>query len=139
LEPLFFNVVNKQIVSIISDGSVSQRLRSRAIQFLTHIARKDTRIHQLILQEIDFATLLHTNMFAINQEAMIPIAAEFLKCFQTCASFLKDLYAILIQQVRAMPNGMASFAGYEALVGMLKWALPLDTESTLMVLVDTLC
>ena len=70
---------------------------------------------------------------------MIPIAAEFLKCFQSEPSFLKDLYAILTEQVSTMPSAMASFAGYEALVGMLKWALPLDTESTMKVLVDTLC
>jgi len=49
LDPLYFNVVNKQIVSIISDCNVSQRLRIRAIQFLAHIVQKDQRIHALVL------------------------------------------------------------------------------------------
>jgi len=31
LDPLFFSVVNKQIVRLISNSQVSQRLRSRAI------------------------------------------------------------------------------------------------------------
>jgi hypothetical protein len=32
-----------------------------------------------------------------------------------------------------------SFHGYEALIGILKWALPLNVENTLEVLVKTLC
>jgi hypothetical protein len=98
---------------------------------LTHIAKKDSRIHALILKEINFKELLYTNMFNHNQEAMIPIAAEFLKCFQSEAGFLQDLYAIFIDMIDRLPTDMISYNGYEALVGMLKWSLPLDTDRSL--------
>jgi hypothetical protein len=58
--------VNKQIVSITSNIKVSQRLRSRAIQFLTRIVHKDARIHALVLKEINLADFLNANMFGIN-------------------------------------------------------------------------
>lgn len=33
---------------------------------------------------------------------------------------------------------MLMFIGYEALIGMLKWAMPIDPERTLSVLLSTL-
>jgi hypothetical protein len=58
LDPLLFNVVNKQIVSLISSPAVHQKLRIRAIQFLTTIVKKDSRVLALVLREVDFAALL---------------------------------------------------------------------------------
>jgi hypothetical protein len=45
----------------------------------------------------------------------------------------------LIKQVEKLPHEIISYHGYEALIGILKWALPLDVESTLQVLLETLC
>jgi len=70
---------------------------------------------------------------------MIPIAAELLKAFQSDSTFIQTLFKILIEQVEQLPNQIISFNGYEALIGMLKWALPMDTEKICDVAVETLC
>lgn len=118
---------------------MSQSLRIRSMQFLTNIAKRDSRIHALILKELNFKELLKVNMFEHGQEATIPITAELLKCFQNESGFLKELYSLLINYVQQLPNEVIGYRGYEALIGMLKWAYPLDTDQTLTVVVDTLC
>lgn len=66
LDPVYFSVINKQIVSIISEVAYNQRLRSKAIQFVTRIVHKDQRISALVLKEIDIAKFLTANIFGIN-------------------------------------------------------------------------
>lgn len=61
-----------------------------------------------------------------------------MRCFQSEASFVKDLYEILIDIVQnELPNSVPPQRGYEALIGMLNWVMPLDMERTLRVLIDT--
>jgi hypothetical protein len=48
------------------------------------------------------------------------------------------LYEILIDIVQnELPNSLPPQRGYEALIGMLHWVMPLDMERTLIVLFDT--
>lgn len=40
---------------------------------------------------------------------------------------------ILLSKIKSLPFEMISYEGYEALIGLLKWALPLDVDKTLSV------
>lgn len=61
-----------------------------------------------------------------------------MRCFQTEAKFVRDLYEILIDIVQnELPHCVPPQRGYEALVGMFNWVMPLDMERSLAVLVGT--
>jgi hypothetical protein len=63
---------------------------------------------------------------------------EFLRCFQTEARFVRDLYEVLIDKVQGeLPHRVPPQRGYEALIGMLNWVMPLDVERALSVLLRT--
>jgi hypothetical protein len=109
LDPVYFSVINKQIVSIVSEVAYNQRLRSKAIQFVTRIVQKDQRISVLVLKEIDIAKFLSANIFGINQAAMIPVAVEFLKAYQNETEFLQSVFEILISQLKRLPSEIISF------------------------------
>lgn len=54
------------------------------------------------------------------------------------SKFVKDLYEILIDLLQnELPHSVPPQRGYEALIGMLNWVMPLDLERTLKVLIDT--
>lgn len=73
-----------------------------------------------------------------NEQAHIQTSTDFLRCFQAEAAFVRALYEILIDILQnVLPNTVPPQRGYEALIGMLHWAMPLDMERTLRVLMDT--
>lgn len=52
---------------------------------------------------------------------------------------MKNLYDIMLAEVKQMPSYTIGFSGYQALISLLNWVLPLDTNKTLTTLVETLC
>jgi hypothetical protein len=44
----------------------------------------------------------------------------------------------LIDQIEQLPNTLTTYSGYEALIGMMKWAMPVNTERTLDVVLEKL-
>jgi len=65
-------------------------------------------------------------------------ASEFLQSFQGEKDFAPSLYEILMELVTSIPETYYSSNSYDAVIGMLKWALPLDYKRTLDVLVKSL-
>ena len=135
LSPKFFSVINKQVAKIVSDGSFNAKLRLRVMAFLKKIMRTDAEFTSLILKEIDLEAFLRVNIIG-DECTTIQQASEFLQSFQAEKDFSLNLYEILIQLVERLPETYTPVKGYEAIIGMLKWALPLDYQRTLDVLLD---
>jgi hypothetical protein len=91
----------------------------------------------LILASLDLRKFVEVNLYT-NDAAHIQATVEFLRCFQTEGRFVRDLYEILIDIVQSeLPHSVPPQRGYEALIGMLNWVMPLDLERALRVLVGT--
>ena len=91
----------------------------------------------LILATLDLRQFIEVNLFT-NDQAHIEASVEFLRCFQSEGRFVRDLYEILIDIVQSeLPHSVPPQRGYEALIGMLNWVMPLDLERALRVLVGT--
>lgn len=137
LSPKYFNVINKQIASLVSNKKVGQQVRFRALAFLKQIMRIDPDFVALILKEIDLKEFLKTNI--IHGDSLnILQSTDLLQSFQSDASFCNTLYECLIEEVQGIADGFTPYEGYEALLGMLKWAMPLDYRRTFQVLLNTL-
>lgn len=107
------------------------------MEFLTKLIKNDYQFAGLILETIDLRQFITTNLLT-NDQAHIQASVEFLRCFQTETKFVRDLYEILIDIVQnELPHSVPPQRGYEALIGMLNWVMPLDMERALRVLVDT--
>ena len=107
------------------------------MEFLTKLIKNDYQFAALILGTIDLTQFITANLLT-NDQAHIQASVEFLRCFQTESKFVKDLYEILIDIVQSeLPHSVPPQRGYEALIGMLNWVMPLDMERTLRVLIDT--
>jgi hypothetical protein len=69
----------------------------------------------------------------------IQASVEFLRCLSGEPRFARDLFEILIVMVQSeLAVSMPPRRGYEAIIGMLNWVLPLDVERSMKVLLDTL-
>lgn len=91
----------------------------------------------LILQDIDLNSFLEVNMFGPTASS-IQLVVDFLQNFSREISFCNDLYQILLNYIDLIPDKMMTYSGYEALIGMLKWAIPINPEKTLSHLVRVL-
>lgn len=137
LAPKFFPVINQQVATILCDSSFSRRLRIRVMNFFKNIMRLDSELTPLVFAQLDLDHFLQTNI--IGQDAScIQAACDFLQSFQTESQFANTLFEILINSFQTLPDKLTPQNGYHALVGMLKWALPLDFKRTLQVLLDGL-
>lgn len=137
LSPHFFNVINKPITKISFDKKFDLKLRLRVLQFLKHMIKTDSQFCGLILQEIDLKAFIEANIIGQSSQT-IHQASEFLQSFQGEKDFAPGLYEILMELVTAIPETYFSHNSYDAVIGMLKWAMPLDYKRTLDVLVKSL-
>ena len=87
---------------------------------------------------MDVKQYIMTNILDAGQESMIQVASELFMAFQNNQVFLERLYKFLIEQTSLLPSQVFSYQGYQALVGILKWALPFDPQNSLSVLTKTL-
>lgn len=74
-----------------------------------------------------------------NDQVHIQESVEFLRCFQSEPAFVKEIFEISINFVESvLPHAVPPARGYEAVIGMLSWAMPLDITSALEVMMRTL-
>lgn len=138
LAPEHFGMINKVLATMVLDGKVDRILTSQIMQFLTKLVRNDSRFASLILDTIDLRQFIHVNLLT-DEQAHIHSSVEFLRCLSGEARFAQDLFEILIAMVQnELAVTIPPRRGYEAIIGMLNWVLPLDAERSLKVLMDTL-
>jgi hypothetical protein len=137
ISPKYFSVINQVLSKMIFDAKYEKSLTSYIMQFLTKLIKSDYQFASLILDTIDLRSFINMNLLTKDQ-SHIQTASEFLRCFQSEPAFVKNLYEILIDIIETeLPYNVPSQRGYEALIGMLTWVMPFDTEKTLRVLIDT--
>lgn len=138
ISPEKFHVVNRQLALMVFDSKHSRELTASIMKFLTKLVAHDYHFAALILGTLDLRKFLEVNLLTEDQ-AHIQASVEFLRCFQSEARFAHGLFEILIDLVQTtLPAHIPPQKGYEAIIGMLGWALPLDAERTLRVLYSTL-
>jgi len=137
ISPKYFGVINRVLARMVFDGKFEKGLTAYIMEFLTKLVKHDFEFAALILETLDLRKFVEVNLYS-NDAAHIQASVEFLRCFQTERRFVRDLYEILIDIVQnVLPNSVPPQRGYEALIGMLNWVMPLDLERALRVLVDT--
>jgi hypothetical protein len=104
--------------------------------FLRKLMRTDPKLISKVLQEIDLSKFLNANVFGKDQN-MVQKSEELLQAFHQEPNFSQNLFEILVVAIQQLPNKLTSWSGYEALIGMMKWAMPLNLEHTLDVLLET--
>jgi hypothetical protein len=107
------------------------------MNFFKNIMRLDQDLIPLVFSQLDLGLFLQTNIVGQDQNC-IQTACDFLQSFQQEPTFATSLFEILIGIVQALPEKTTPQNGYQALIGMLKWALPLDFKRTLQVLLEGL-
>jgi hypothetical protein len=116
----------------------NKELTASIMGFLTKLVAHDYHFAALVLDAIDLRKFIEVNLIS-NDQAHIQASVEFLRCFQSEPRFAKDLFEILIDFVQTvLPHTVPPQRGYEALIGMLSWAMPLNAERALEVLITTL-
>jgi hypothetical protein len=137
ISPKYFSVINRVLSTMVFDGKYDKVLTAYIMGFLTKLVKHDYQFAALILETIDLRKFIKVNLYT-NDAAHIQASVEFLRCFQTESRFVRDLYEILIDIVQSeLPHSVPPQRGYEALIGMLNWVMPLDLERALRVLVGT--
>lgn len=137
ISPKYFGAINRVLSAMVFDGKYDKALTSYIMEFLTKLIRNDYQFAALILDTLDLRQFITVNLLT-NDQAHIQASVEFLRCFQTESKFVRDLYEILIDIVQnELPQSVPPQRGYEALVGMLNWVMPLDMERTLRALIAT--
>eukprot|EP00347_Sterkiella_histriomuscorum_P017580 403348792 len=137
LSPKYFNIINKVLAQMTSDQQYSQQLRMTIIQFLNKIMKIDREFIHLIYNEIDLTRFLHLNLFSRDSSGL-QLTVEFLQNFQRDFDFCNKLFNLLIEQIEQLPQTYISYSGYEALIGLLIWSIPLNPEKTVQTLLQTL-
>jgi hypothetical protein len=137
ISPKYFSAINKVLSTMIFDSKYDRALTAYIMSFLTKLIQNDYQFAALILETIDLRSFITVNLLT-NDQAHIQASVDFLRCFQTEGKFVRDLYEILIELVQdELPHSVPPRRGYEALIGMFNWVMPLDIERTLRVLFDT--
>jgi hypothetical protein len=137
ISPKYFSVINGVLAAMVFDRKRDRALTAYVMGFLTKLVKHDYDFAALILATLDLRQFIEVNLFT-NDQAHIEASVEFLRCFQSEGRFVRDLYEIMIDLVqRELPHCVPPQRGYEALVGMLHWVMPLDLERALGVLLDT--
>jgi len=122
---------------MIYDGKYGRGLTAYIMGFLTKLVKHDYQFAALVLGALDLRRFIEVNLYT-NDAAHIQASVEFLRCFQAESSFVRDLYEILLDIVQGvLPHSVPPQRGYEALIGMFHWVMPLDLRRALRVLVDT--
>jgi hypothetical protein len=63
LSPKFYNVVNTVLAKMVSKEDVNQSLRQTIIQFLCRILKLDKDFSPLILEDLNIASFIRSNLF----------------------------------------------------------------------------
>lgn len=138
ISPEHFDAVNKHLAKMVMDPKYTKELRASIMEFLTKLVSHDYHFAQLLLDTIDLRKFIEVNLLS-NDQAHIQDSVEFLRCFQSEPAFVKDIFEISISFVESvLPHSVPPVRGYEALIGMLSWAMPLDIFCALEVLMRTL-
>jgi len=118
-------VINRPITRIACDSKFDLKLRLRVLTFLKQMIKTDHEFCPLILNELDLKAFIESNIIGQSSQT-IHQASEFLQAFQGEKEFAPALFEILIEQVIRIPDTYLSCESYDAVIGMLKWVLPLD-------------
>jgi len=137
ISPTYFGTINRVLSTMVFNAKYDRALTAYIMEFLTKLIKHDYQFASLILGTLDLRRFITVNLLT-NDQGHIQASVEFLRCFQTEAKFVRDLYEILIDIVQnELPQSVPPQRGYEALVGMFNWVMPLDMERSLTVLVGT--
>lgn len=137
ISPKYFSTVNRVLSQMVFDSKYDRALTAYIMGFLTKLIKHDYEFAGLILETVDLRKFIKVNFYT-NDQAHIQASVEFLRCFRSEIGFVRHLYEILIEIVQnELPHSVPPQKGYETLIGMLNWVMPLDIERTLAVLVDT--
>jgi hypothetical protein len=137
ISPAYYKVINFVLATMTFDPKYEKVLTARIMGFLTKLIKHDYKFAGLILGTIELGKFISVNLDT-NDQAHIQASVEFLRCFQAEGAFVRDLYEILISIVEnELPHRVPPQRGYEALIGLLNWVMPLDVERTLGVLLNT--
>lgn len=138
MSPEHFHVINRTLALMVFDSKCNRELTASITKFLTKLVAHDYHFAALILDAIDLRKFIEVNLLTNNQ-THIQVSVDFLRCFQRESRFARGLFEILIDMVQGvLPTSVPPQRGYDALMGMLSWAMPLDVELTLSVLLSTL-
>lgn len=109
----------------------------RAMLFLQKLIRVDNRFSALISKEINLSGYLQANIFSKDQQ-LITQAETLLQSFQGDPHFAQTLFEIAVDSIDKVLDKIYTYNGYEALIGMMKWAMPLDYQRSIDILCQTL-
>ena len=112
-------------------------MRQTIIQFLCRILKLDKDFSPLILEDLNIASFIRSNLF-LGDPSGIQLVIEFLQNFQRDVTFCSQLYNILLDYIEQVPDKFLNYHGYEALIGLLKWSIPINPEKTLSHLMNVL-
>lgn len=110
LSPKFYTVVNQVLARMVSSDKESFSLRATILQFLNKIIKLDRDFVPLILEDIDLKKFLRINLFQGEPSGM-QLVVDFLQNFQRDITFCDQIYKILIEQLRSLPEKFLSFHG----------------------------
>ncbi len=68
----------------------------------------------------------------------IQTSLDFIKSLASNSKFVRNLYEVLIEiLVNELPTFIPPRKGYDAIMGMFNWIMPLDINRSLVTLIDT--
>jgi len=105
--------------------------------FFKNIMRIDFDLTPLVFAQIDLVKFLKVNIIE-SDPSCVQASCNFLRSFQQESQFAQNLYEILINNISELADAKTPTKGYSAIIGMLKWALPLDFKRSLQVLLSQL-
>ena len=137
-DPEHFDKVYRNMVEVLLQPNRERNLTAAIMHYLSKLVHFDSRFVKLISGALDLRQFVLTNIVINNQEH-INASAEFLRTLSTEDGFARKVYEILIELISIeFTRRIPPKNGYDAIVGMMHWAAPLDAQRSLLTLFETL-
>lgn len=125
-------------MEIVCNPEKDIELRGSILCYLTRLIETNFEFTKLILLSLDLDRFIKASIL-INDEAYIQASVQFLGRFQNEKKFIKDLYDILLDQLtNDLVFSIPHQKGFETIIGLLNWVMPLDSERSVQVLLKCL-
>ena len=108
------------------------------MKFMSRLVDFDSRYVAKIFDSLDLQKFILTNIL-IGDNDHIQTSAQFLRTLANDTRFADALFNLLVDLIsNQFTKTIPPRNGYDAVIGMMHWAAPLDPHRALQILISTL-